>query len=293
MEYWKILDIISVVISIFGLVGNTLSFRGFQKLQKKTCTSFLLQALAICDNLVLITTGLYLCRVYFMRSFVFNTLNNIIFYIPLVMCETALLCSIGVTVLLAITRLIAVCFPLRVKSLCTIKRAKWYVGATIAFSVIYHIPKCVCYFTRMYRCYESFEDYGGLTVFCVIPSLIIIISTIIIAVKLKQLDHRRAEMTQRRQSRRTSILIPLAVLVVYIISSLPVPVYIVTSRLGITHDFFLYFQLSQNFFNVINSSVNFIIYTVLSRPYRKAMLQNNCKCVCPWRRSGNNEIELR
>ena len=53
-----VLTVTAVIISLFGIVGNIMAFVGFQKQSKKTSTSFLFQALAVADSLVILANCL-------------------------------------------------------------------------------------------------------------------------------------------------------------------------------------------------------------------------------------------
>ena len=49
--------------------------------------------------------------------------------------------SVYLTVTVTIERYVAVCHPLRARSLCTFGRAKLYVGAVAVFAIFYNLPR--------------------------------------------------------------------------------------------------------------------------------------------------------
>ena len=133
------LSILGACIGLFGIIGNVTAFRGFVKQKQKTSTSFLFQALAIADTLVIFT-------IYLDQSRFYLNLNRVHFVLNAVLSSfryVAILSSNGITVLLTITRLIAVCFPLHTSRLCSITRVRYYLAATIIFSILCYIPNMV------------------------------------------------------------------------------------------------------------------------------------------------------
>ena len=128
-----IIFIMSSVIAVFGFIGNTLTFIGFHRHSKKTATSFLFKALSVADNLVLVSTLLYL----FLKTiltFVLTAeseydleLRIFAAHVTLYMYYIRNICILGVictTILLAVTRVIAVYFPIHVSRICSIPKVR-------------------------------------------------------------------------------------------------------------------------------------------------------------------------
>ena len=138
------IDLSVCIICLFiSLFGNIIAFRGFYKQTKHTSTSFLFKSLAVADTFVLLT--LYPLTLYKFCLFnVFYSRPNQYMYMPvniwICFSQVAILSSNGVTLLLTITRLIAVCFPLKTSKLCSIVRVRYYLVATITVSIALYLP---------------------------------------------------------------------------------------------------------------------------------------------------------
>ena len=314
-----VLIVTAVIIGLFGLVGNIMAFVGFQKQSKKTSTSFLFQALAVADSLVILANCLtqivaclqiYILNLHLLAN-VYNgaKLSELLAWITFIvypLSEMTILASISVTVLLAVTRLIAVYFPMRARRLCSIARVRCSVAAVVIFAIVYNLPLYVMktVSTNTYRnrtftyatfkkakYYAWFMNYGRPVVYCAIPLLLITVITIALIIKLRSLDKRRAALTraQRLSNKTTRVLI--AVLVVFFVCSLPHPLCVLclSSLFRCTFSHLRYFNWSIYFLYIVNSSVNFLIYTSLSRQYRAVISQVCCSCSRP----AANRIEQR
>ena len=308
--YLLVLYQTAAAIGIVGIAGNVMAFIGFQKQSTKTSTSLLFQALAIADSLVLITACPYKALIAYENynivrrpdSYV-SSLYPYAIWIGYPLAEMAILASINVTLLLALTRLIAVCFPLHARRLCTIARVRWYLAFTITFAILYNIPHIVAnevntdeygshFDTRQNHEYyfHPFVEICRPVVYCAIPLLLLTLITTALIIKLISLDKRRAQMTraQRQSNNTTRVLI--AVLVVFFLCSLPFPLAILLRQYSSSLFWtFTYVMESTSFFYILNSSVNFLIYTTLSKQYRRVILQS----CCSYPPSNNNAINIR
>ena len=218
--------------------------------------------------------------------------------------EMTILASISVTVLLAVTRLIAVYFPIRARRLCSIARVHCSVAAVVIFAIAYNLPLYVMgtVSTHTYRnrtftyvavksYYTWFMRYGRLVVYCAIPLLLIMVITIALIIKLRSLNKHRAALTraQRLNNKTTRVLI--AVLILFLVCSLPHPLFLLCDyfRDRCTSSHLNYLNWSITFLYIVNSSVNFLIYTSLSKQYRAVISQVCCSCSRPTA----SRIELR
>ena len=113
-------------------------------------------------------------------------------------------------------------------------------------------------------------------VYCTIPQLIITTLTVVLVIKLKTKNKRLPNMmgVQRQKSNATKVLI--VVNIVFVVCSLPWPVAHLLRLLGKTGSIYDFLYNSIYFFHILNSSVNVLIYTVLSKHYREVVMQNVC-----------------
>ena len=304
-----VLYLVGTGIGIFGIIGNIIAFIGFQKQSKKTATSLLFQVLAISDSLVLTVTCPYTLLLSYNRAMNNGYSTSTLAYVDLIahpLSEMAILASISVTEILSITRLTAVCFPLHARRLCTITRVRGYLVVAFVFAVVFNIHHYIAgeIVTTVYqnktmqhvRVRSNYKKYHRPlelilrpAVYCAIPILLISVITIALIIKLKSVDQRRAKMTltQRRSNKATRVLI--AVLVVFILCSLPYPVAVLCQLTPPFYTLYTYMYMAVPFFYIINSSVNFLIYTTLCNQYRRAIFQSCCSCPRPT----SNIIERR
>ena len=173
-------------IGTLGLIGNTLAFQGFRKLQTKTVATFLFQALAITDNFVICVLALSIIMF----------LNNDIGYILIPFVDTFMQSSINITVLMSLTRLVAVCFPFHAKRICTHKHAQIGLAISIIIAIInnsLHFVFCewksdYMYINIKYRfdmCSLGYMIIFRLLIFYVLPFILILLTTVALILKLK------------------------------------------------------------------------------------------------------------
>ncbi|CAH2004004.1 unnamed protein product [Acanthoscelides obtectus] len=134
------------LVGLLGLIGNIISMIILSRPQMRSSINYLLIGLARIDTVLIVTSILLfgLPSVY-PYSGLFFTYYYIVFphiaplAYPLAMVsQTA---SVYLTVTISLERFVAVCFPLKAKSLCTYGRARIYVIAIVIFSVLYNVPR--------------------------------------------------------------------------------------------------------------------------------------------------------
>ena len=268
----KLTYLLTVCIGVPGLIGNIIAFMGFQKQCKKTPTTFLFQALAVADSFLIVAV-----ISYDVVLFLLDTFPNIFIYAQacFVTMEIAILSSNGVTVVLAGSRLIAVCLPLRASQLCSKFKVWIYLTGTILFAICYNIPRILSMFDISPISWYTMSYVYRPFVYCIIPVTIITSITIILIVKLRSINRLRAQMTRSQQQSNNATRVLIAVLIVFLICSIPWPVMILVIYINPFTDILFYENIVW-FFHVVNSSANFIVYTTLSKQYREVVLQMCC-----------------
>lgn len=158
------------VIGFFGILGNIISMIILSRPQMRSSINYLLIGLARIDIALILTsillfglTGIYpytgaMFTYYF---YVYPHIVPVVY--PLAsMVQTA---SVYLTLTVSLERFVAVCHPLRARSLCTCGRAKLYVVGIMIFSVVYNLPK---FFEATIQS-EWYPD-ENITVYCVKPT---------------------------------------------------------------------------------------------------------------------------
>ncbi|XP_031336382.1 FMRFamide receptor [Photinus pyralis] len=157
-------------IGLLGILGNIISMIILSRPQMKSSINYLLIGLARVDTVLIITSVLlfglsgiypYTGQLFTYYYVVYPHIVPVIY--PLSMAtQTA---SAYLTLTVTLERFVAVCHPLRARSLCTYGRARVYVVVIIIFSFVYNFPKV---FEASIKS-EWYED-ANLTVYCIRPT---------------------------------------------------------------------------------------------------------------------------
>ena len=142
--------VVTGVLCIVGVVGNTLSIAVLRRDRRNKVPSFLLQSQAVADNSLLAVSFLVLTifvglgslpSVYVYLRFAMPYMKK---YINPVGYMTKSF-TIWSTVLLAINRYVAVCWPFAAERLLTLRRARIQVAVVAAVSVAVNLPRVFQY----------------------------------------------------------------------------------------------------------------------------------------------------
>ena len=135
------------MIGSFGLCGNLAAIVTLSRPQMRNSINTMLTALVSSDCLVILTgllmfsftafhhTGWVVFETYFLTIYP----HIVPFVYPVAL--TAQTCSAYLTMAVTVERYLAVCWPLKARSICTIGKAKTAIGSVAGFAVIYNIPR--------------------------------------------------------------------------------------------------------------------------------------------------------
>lgn len=292
---------------LFGFVGNALSVAVLCKDQdRKNATNWLLQTLAVVDTIYLFTCiFIQTLNCIDDHTHWIPGLKNIFPYLePYIwafgsMAQTA---TVWMVLLVTTDRYIAICKPLNTQ-LRSIKRAKIAVFIVALLSVAYNIPRffereiiwkfnsCTNttmvitqktafrgdkYYFLVYKtmCYFIFRSLG--------PLCLLIFLNFQLISALRMVHRRQKEMTKRHKNRNENITTMLvAVVTVFIICEIPdsilrilYTVHIYSNPLNIRS--LRYFNIATNMLLTINSSINFIIYCLIGKKFRRILNSMCC-----------------
>ena len=289
--------LVTLLIGLGGLIGNTLAFVGLQRQVKKSPTTFLFQALAAADNMVILLFWAFFLYntkiIYFNYSDPTMFIRAAYFITPLM--EMALLASTLITVLLAVVRYIAVCYPFLARTYCNINVVRYYITTALIFSVAFNelhyvfrgLPSGPIERTaeaklearypveRYPMALRIFEHYLMPLVFIILPLFIIIAITTRLSLRMRAIRRQRSLLTRSQRQKMNTTRILIAVLVVFSICSLPYPIaisleYFREESIMIAYAI-LYLNLITYTLYIVNSSVNVIVYSVFNKHYRKSL----------------------
>lgn len=131
-----------IIVAVFGIIGNILSFFVFTISSVSSSINILLSGQAIIDIVLLcIATPLFATMpiyMYYPSPTTFAAMNTLVVYTyPLsMMAQTA---TVLTTVVITCERYLAVCRPLKAIIICTTKNAKRSLVVVVIFSIVYNV----------------------------------------------------------------------------------------------------------------------------------------------------------
>lgn len=158
------------VVGFFGIFGNIISMIILSRPQMKSSINYLLIGLARCDTVLILTSMLLfgLPAIYPYSGYLFTYYYNVYPHMAPVLFPLALIvqtASVYLTLTVTLERFVAVCHPLRARSLCTYGRARAYVLVIIIFSILYNLPR----FWEVSH-HSNYDDRLNTTIYCVVAS---------------------------------------------------------------------------------------------------------------------------
>lgn len=285
-------DVIVFAMCGLGIPANMVSFSVLSRKQIKSPISCCLQFLAFFDTLVL-------CF-YTVLTIVINVQPWVLFF-----QYAALQASVWTTLLVSLERFIAVCYPLKARTLCTYRRTVIFNIITVILSVSMNIPrifltennkanenisyflflntrfelqrnmlkKIGLYLTDWEMCIAKCYSWIEFTAVYFMPMLAIAYFNISIYKAVKKAEKSRQRMSQSQQKEINIAKTVLGVVVVFFITGFPWLVIKLVIHYGLV-SLLQYVKLLWMFNPLIvsNSAANFVIYFGLNRDFRTALL---------------------
>ena len=285
-----ILGYLGITLVILGLIGNILSLIVLSHKAMRSTTSAHLFALALFDSLVLISMFLfvslpelsdrYMALFGYIRPFAY----------PFVLVSQT--CSVYTTVALTIDRYIAVCHPLRAVQSCTRNRTRQSLALIALFSLLFNIPRMLeTHWTLSSENIVHWEltDFGNNTIYrhvylivlhisvmVLIPFIVLLILNTKLVVSVRKSRHIRGTTGLGRQTQNERNLTAMLTMVVAVFLLCQLPS-ILDNILGVVlteEEALKPFPLKVNAINnlcvMINSAVNFYMYCLFGKKFRRA-----------------------
>lgn len=307
-RFW-IQRVLVPMITIVGVVGNTVTIVIMTRRRMRSSTNSYLAALAICDMLYLLCIfALSLKHYQFIQE-----QGLLIYYrcFPLIvmLADACSNTSVWLTATFTMERYIAVCHPIRGKVLCTESRARKAILAVFIFCFSFTLPTTFEYsVTEKYdpvtnvtkpslgaselgknQLYKKIFYWLTVVLFTVIPFLLLAIFNAFLVRSVHISRKQRSRMTQRTDSSRDNqenkiTVMLIAVVILFFVCQLPTAVALLYTSIRSpepdTDEERLMLTLGNifNFLMTINAAGNFILYCLLSQKYRRTFLQIFCPC---------------
>ncbi|KAI0224431.1 FMRFamide receptor [Lamellibrachia satsuma] len=280
------------VCCILGLAGNILSFIVLFQAFKKSTMFLVLRAVIVSDIVFLLTVFITMTLVnVFPYTGMLQTLNESRGYVQFILWPILMMSqmtTVWLTVFVSVERYIAICFPLKVASLCTMSKVRCTIIGIFCMSVLFNIPRYFEYeyakadlnnktslgHSAVYRYLYTCTLYSLFLFLLPLSLLIFLNGKLILALRRGRRMWRTLQVRQRKEQNLTTI--PLAIVVVFFICATPaLGVNVIDAmhpNLGNSPDFIMFLVIA-NLLVVLNSATNFIIYCLLGTKFRTRLLQ--------------------
>ncbi|KAH3833762.1 FMRFamide receptor-like [Dreissena polymorpha] len=287
--------VLSIIVIIFGLIGNTLTVIVLRNKVMHSSTNTFLTGLAIWDMVVLLGSLLLITLPELSQSFNNNVHPYVVVFVYPV-CLIAQTSTIWITVSFTVERYIAVGYPLKAASMCTVTHARIAVIVVSVAALLYNFVRWFEYQVDSTENLKAIKTtlsnnsqyntvyflYTYTIVMLVIPlGLLAVLNTfLVLAVRRSRVQQKTMHVRQARENNVTLMLI--SVVVVFMICQIPALVYnIIYAIHNRKLDTFQIEILSstRNFLVTFNSAINFILYCAFGQKFRCVFIRTFCWCI--------------
>ena len=302
------------IMCVVGFLSNTLSLVVLHRDRQTPLASFLLRCIAVADNCYIFVWIIQYSLTDFLRFFNFRSVERHNFWLLLrVYTYPALYVAqtemIWLTVLIALNRFIAVCLPYNTSTLCSAFKVRALVVGVTVFSVLYNVPRfCERYLvfsansTRLVRTslemsalYKTiYIDVLYYIFSFILPLLILGFCNTFVIIKYRTMLKRKRHMMLRKrdaaakEQENSVTVVMIVVVLVFMVCQAPARLVQIVWSYSYDHCRQFQYYLSQvsNTLEVLNSSLNFVVYCLFHRQFRTILGRQLC-CT-----KGNNAEDL-
>ncbi|XP_066586859.1 FMRFamide receptor [Prorops nasuta] len=288
------------LVGVFGIFGNCISIVILSRPQMKSSINYLLIGLATSDTMLIIVAvllyglpGIY-AHTGLLFDYRFTVYPKIVRFLYPLSCMAQIV-TVYLTLTVTIERYIAVCHPLKAKSFCTYGRARLAVLGITIFAFIYNLPKFweVDFHPELHWKYKLivycihpadlrqnqlyvkvYVHWMYFFVYYFLPFLALVIFNVAIYRRVRKANRDLQQLSrhQRREIGLATML--LCVVVVFIICNiLPLASNIQETFISDPPTWLI---KVGDLLVTINSSINFIIYVIFGRKFKRIFLRLFC-----------------
>ncbi|XP_060601764.1 FMRFamide receptor-like [Ruditapes philippinarum] len=290
--------VIIPIIGVIGLVGNILTGIILFRREMRSTTVYFLRTLVITDTGIIIGAIMGVSVISITQLNQHEWLFNHVIY-PHIFTPTNYFVmalqtlNVWATVAVSVERYIAICFPFKSINICNKRNAYIIIGVTTVFSTAYNIPRCFatgytvcgnnCFMiitTEFGQSYFYTVIYSGwlyTILIYVIPLLILGILNVLLILELMRMRQRRCLTNTKENTEFNMSIVLVIIVVVFIICQTPG---LVAQFHFLDTVFLMKWTCVSNTLFVLNSSLNFLIYTAVGKKFRTLLLKMAKNCLC-------------
>ncbi|CAB3385042.1 Hypothetical predicted protein [Cloeon dipterum] len=285
------------LVSLLGILGNVLTMVILSRPQMRSSINCLLVGLARCDAALLVAAILifslpsiaaYTGWLPHYSYYVYPSIARFVYPVGLI-AQTG---SVYLTLTVTLERYVAVCHPLRARSLCTYGRARIYVVLIVLFSVLYNTPRFFevervsdvlpPHNTTVYMVSASalrnhplyitiYVNWSYLLVMYFVPFLALAVFNCAIYMQVRKANAERQRLSRlQKKEIGLATMLMCVVVVFFMCNILPLVNNVLEAFYGILQDELI---ATSNLLVAINSSVNFIIYVIFGDKFKRLFLK--------------------
>lgn len=305
-------SIVCGTVCLPGLVGNAISFAVLRFDTSMPVASFQLRSLAVVDSIFLVLWIVHYSfryTVQYVGSAIGISVCLFIRICTFPLLYMAQMGTIWFTVALGLSRYLAVCTPYCARRLCSmvyIRRATYTIAA---FSVAYNLPRYLEIKTsqteKAYLCYNRTSlGHNALykliytdVLYCIVTFSLPLVSLAFmntrVIVSYREISRRRSRIvsqsSQATDNECSITLVMIIIVAVFIACHLParlIQTVFTYDKADCPHPRYYWIHVS-NVLEVLNSSVNFLIYWACHKQFRRIL---PCKLCCRLRRGPTENL---
>ncbi|XP_069125196.1 FMRFamide receptor-like [Argopecten irradians] len=289
------------IISVLGVIGNILTMMVLWRKEMQSTTILFLCALVLTDTGIIIVAcvaltpysiSLFHPELWYYKDVIYPNLYTPVFFLIMSIQQ----CNVWITVSVSVERYIAICHPFRAQKICTRKKTYITLIVITVTSIAYNIPRLFATMAHKpcpepgpeipigHDCYTLVTTDFGNTLFYtkvysvwmyasiiyIIPLSVLTILNILIIMELMRMRARRAGMNIQDDQEANLSLVLVLIVVVFILCQTP-GLFAQFDFLFTTVMMIKWLAVSNILF-VANSSVNFLIYTLVGQKFRRVLL---------------------
>lgn len=295
-------QVITPTLCVLGIIGNIINLLVLTRKDMQGSTNCFLIALAVSDMLLLtmqiLPTAISTTRWKGMsRTYIIASRYLVV--IRYFTSNVFITCTSWLTVAITIERFIAIRFALKARLMCTIHRAKVAITAIFIISFLFHLSKCFEYAPNMNhtspkpvdmqalannKIYDTLMHVLNIAVAVFIPEVsLFILNTLLIYFLVQHNRSMRHIKDKGRQELLQLTLVVITMVSVFMICH-SIGLYLAINIAIYSRKQVLFtvigerLRIINNFLVLVNSSVNFILYTAISKRFRDSFNKIISQC---------------